>query len=110
MAKGKGAGSKVVIQGESSDASGDFEPQLMTDGAGHTFGSATSSGAVTASDSTVLDYNAIYVGGTGNVSVDHTEGGTAVVYTNVQAGTILPVAGVRINAATSATSMTWMKW
>jgi len=73
--------------------------------------SATSSGAVTKSDSTVLDFNAIFIGGAGNGSVDHTEGGTAVVYTGVFAGTILPVAGVRINSTlTTSTNMTWMKW
>jgi hypothetical protein len=80
------------------------------DGALNTFASATSSGTVAKSDSTVLDFNAIYVGGTGNVSIDHTEGGAAVVYLSVPAGTILPVSGVRINAATSATNMVWMKW
>ena len=74
------------------------------------FASAKSSGAVTASDSTVLDYHALYVGGVGDVSIDHTEGGTAVVYTAVPAGTILPVSGVRVNAATTATSIVWMKW
>jgi len=82
----------------------------VTNGAAHQFASATSSGAVTKSDSTVLDFNALYVGGTGDVSLDHTEGGTAVVYTGVIAGTILPVSGVRVNSATTATNITWMKW
>lgn len=84
--------------------------QLFDDGAANQFASATSSGAVTPSDATVLDFNALFVGGAGNVSVDHTEGGTAVVYTGVLGGTILPVSGVRVNAATTATSITWMKW
>ena len=74
------------------------------------FASATSGGAVTASDATVLDFNALWVGGAGDVSVDHTEGGTAVVYTGVTAGSILPIAGVRVNAATTATAIVWMKW
>ena len=82
-----------------------------TDGAAHDFASATSSGAVTKSDATVLDFNAIFVGGAGNVSIDHTEGGTAVVYVGVVAGTILPVKGVRVNStSTTATNMVWMKW
>ena len=81
-----------------------------TDGASHQFASAKESGAVTASDSTVLDFNALYVGVTGNVSIDHTEGGAAVVYSFVPAGTVLPVAGVRVNAATTATDIVWMKW
>jgi len=84
--------------------------QFFEDGAGNQFASATSGGAVTKSDSTVLDFNALFVGGAGNVSVDHTEGGTAVVYTGVPAGSILPVSGVRVNAATTATNITWMKW
>lgn len=75
------------------------------------FGSATSSGAVTKSDSTVLDFNAIYVGGAGDVAIKHTEGGSAVTYPSVPAGTILPVSGVRVmSAGTTATSMVWMDW
>lgn len=81
-----------------------------TDGAAHVFASATSSGAVTASDSTELDFNALYVGGTGNVTIKHTSAGSAVTYTNVPGGSILPVSGVRVMAATTATSITWMKW
>jgi len=85
--------------------------QIFEDGAGNQFASATSGGAVTPSDATVLDFNALFVGGAGNVSIDHTEGGTAVVYTGVVAGTILPVSGVRVNStSTTATNMTWMKW
>ena len=78
-------------------------------GAG-TFASAKSSGAVTPSDATVLDFHALYVGGTGTVSIDHTEGGTAVAYTLVPAGTILPISGVRVNAATTASAIVWMRW
>ena len=84
--------------------------QNVSDNAAHQFASATSGGAVTASDSTVLDYKALWVGGAGDVSVDHTEGGTAVVYVGVLAGSILPVSGVRVNAATTATNIVWMNW
>jgi len=77
----------------------------------HTFASARSAGAVTKSDSTVLDFYAVWVGTSGDVSIDLTEGGTAVVFPNVQDGTILPVRGVRVNStATTASNMVWMKW
>jgi hypothetical protein len=74
------------------------------------FASATSSGAVTASDSTVLDFNALYVSGTGDVAVKHVENGLVTTYVAVPSGSILPVAGVRVMAATTATSIVWMKW
>lgn len=83
---------------------------IEEDGAMRQVASATSGGAVTPHDDTVLSFKALWVGGAGNVSVDHTEGGTAVVYAGVLAGSILPVSGVRVNAATSATLITWMSW
>jgi hypothetical protein len=79
-------------------------------GAQHVFASARDSGAVTASDSTVLDFDALYVGGTGNVVIKHDASGSAITYTNVPGGSILPVSGVRVMAATTATSIIWMKW
>ena len=85
-------------------------PWEGTDGAAHVFASAASGGAVTPSDSTVLSFKALWVGGAGDVSVDFTEGGTAVVFTGVPAGTMLPVTGTRVNAATTATSITWINW
>ena len=82
-----------------------------TDNNPHAFASATSSGAVTKSDSTVLDFNAIYVGTGGDVAIKHTEGGSAVTYPNVLPGSILPVSGVRVMSAnTTASGMVWMKW
>ena len=83
--------------------------QLGTGGAGHAFASARSSGAVTASDSTALDFNALWIGVAGNVTIKHTASGDAVTYSNVPVG-ILPVAGVRVMAATTATGVVWMKW
>jgi len=75
------------------------------------FASATTSGAVTKSDSTVLDFNAIYVGTAGDVAIKHVEGGSAVTYPSVPAGSILPVAGVRVMSAnTTASNMVWMKF
>ena len=63
--------------------------------------------AVTPSDSTDLTTlaRAIYVGGAGNVvAVQHD--GTAVTFTAVPAGTVLPIAVRRINATnTTATAI-----
>ena len=99
------------IERATPDVAGQDVTHRFTGDAAHAFASATSGGAVTPSDATVLDFNALFVGGAGNVSVDHTEGGTAVVYIGVVAGTILPVSGVRVNStSTTATNMTWMKW
>lgn len=82
-----------------------------TDGAAHVFASATSSGTVTKSDSTALDFNAIYVGTGGDVAIKHSEGGSAVPYPSVPSGSILPVAGVRVmSTGTTASGMVWMKF
>jgi len=63
--------------------------------------------AVTPSDSTDFDSicRAIYVGGAGNlVAVRHD--GTAVTFTGVPAGTVLPIAVRRINStSTTATAI-----
>ncbi|MGA0837813.1 MAG: spike base protein, RCAP_Rcc01079 family [Ilumatobacteraceae bacterium] len=63
--------------------------------------------AVTPSDSTDLTTlaRAIYVGGAGNVvAVQHD--GTAVTFTGVPAGTVLPIAVRRINStSTTATAI-----
>ena len=84
----------------------------FTDGSQHQFASARSGVAVIPDDNTVLDFNALWVGGTGDVSVDHEEGGTAVVYKGVPAGVMLPVSGVRVNGApaTTATDIVAIKW
>jgi hypothetical protein len=81
-----------------------------TDGAGHVFQSANRSGAVTKSDSTVLKFKSIYVGGAGNVTIKHAEDGSAVEYVAVPVGTVLPVCGCRVMAATTATNLVWMDW
>lgn len=85
--------------------------QNFDEGSAFVAASATSSGAVTKSDSTVLQFRAVYVGGAGDVAIKHTEGGAAVTYVGVPAGTILPVSGVRVMSTnTTATSMVWMDW
>ena len=75
--------------------------------------SAKSYGTVTASDSTKLKFNAVYVGGAGDVAISPSEDGTgdAVTFTAVPAGAILPVAGKRIMSTnTTATAMVWLNW
>lgn len=68
---------------------------------------AEDAGAVTPSDSTNLTRTAraLYVGGAGNVVVI-TASGTAVTFTNVQAGSIIPVRARRVNSTnTTATNI-----
>lgn len=68
------------------------------------------SGAVTKSDSTVLDFDLLYVGGTGNVAIKHTADGPATTFLGVPAGAVLPVAGVRVmDTNTTATNMVWLR-
>lgn len=102
-----GQGVGVVAHGVDVDTSAP-ESINSVDGALNTFSSATSAGAVTPSDSTVLDFNALYVGGTGNVIV--TVGGSDVTFSAVPVGTILPVRGTKVKLATTATLIVWMKW
>ena len=64
--------------------------------------SAAGAAAVTPSDSTVLDFRALWVGGAGNVAVT-TRNGEVVTFSGVGAGTILPIQGTRVRAATTAT-------
>lgn len=53
-----------------------------------------------------LAFRAIYVGGDGNIAVVPLDGGTAVVFTGLTAGTILPVRGIRVDSTdTTATAM-----
>jgi hypothetical protein len=62
---------------------------------------------ITPDDVTEFDEQAraIYVGGDGNISVQ-TPSNNAVIFTGVKAGSILPVAAIRVNAVgTSATGL-----
>ena len=64
--------------------------------------------AVTPHDSTNLaePSRALYIGVTGDVSLELTESGSAIVFKNVPAGTVLPVRVSRVNAtATTATDI-----
>jgi hypothetical protein len=63
---------------------------------------------VTPSDVTELVYEsrALYVGVGGNISVQMAGTGTAIVFTGVPAGTILPIRIARVNStSTTATNM-----
>ncbi len=82
-------------------------PDLYASGSRDTNAPAASFFAITASDSTSFSYTVrgIYVGGAGNVAAV-TEGGTAVTFTGVPAGTILPIRAIRVNSTnTTATSL-----
>jgi hypothetical protein len=72
---------------------------------------ATRYGAVTKSDTTALQFKALYVGGTGNVVV-RTGGtdSTAVTFAAVPAGATLWVSGNRVMNATTATNIVWLDW
>lgn len=64
-------------------------------------------GVAAVPDSDQGPFNSIWVGGAGNVVVRQLNGD--ILYNNVPAGTVLPVAGTRIVAAgTTATLMTLM--
>lgn len=69
--------------------------------------SAESFFAITKSDTANFAFTVrgIYVGGTGDV-VAITEGGTAVTFSSVPAGAILPIRAIRVNStSTTATNM-----
>lgn len=66
-------------------------------------------GAVTKSDSTVLSFDALYIGGAGAVDIKTSEDAAAVTFAAVPAGTVLPVQGVRVMAATAATNIVWLR-
>ena len=69
----------------------------------NTSASAAGAVAVTPSDSTALDFRALWVGGAGNVAV-RTRNGQTVTFSGVAAGTVLPVQGDRVmSASTTAT-------
>ena len=73
------------------------------------FASATRSGSVTPSTTTLLDFKALYVGGAGDISIQHTTASSTAVFSSIPAGTILPVSGGLVTTAT-ATSIVWLDW
>ncbi len=71
--------------------------------------SATSSGNVTKSDSTPLNFKRLYVGGAGTVVIQQAGTDTSTTFT-CPAGAVLDITGVRVMAATTATLIVWMNW
>ena len=75
------------------------------------YASGMNYGAVTPSDSTALDFQAVYVGGAGDVAISSSATTAAVTFTGVIAGTILPIKGKRIMSTnTTATDLVWLNW
>ena len=71
---------------------------------------ANDAAAITKSDSTAVDFDAIYVGGTGNVAV-RTARGSTVTFSAVPAGSILPIKVDRVmDTNTTATGMVGLKY
>ena len=69
-------------------------------------GPATVGKAVTASDTTIIGgCRGLWVGGAGNLTLDFADGTTNVVIASVPAGTLLPIAPLRVKAATTATNI-----
>ena len=68
--------------------------------------------AVTKSDTTPVTCTALYIGGAGDVTLAQSVGGTAVAFTGLSAGSILPVAlkNGTVNAATTATGIVKLDW
>lgn len=64
---------------------------------------AARAAAITPNDSTDLAYvtRGIYIGTAGNISVDLVYEGVAVVFSNVLAGTILPVQAKRVRSTST---------
>jgi len=61
--------------------------------------------AITPSDTTVVAFDAVYVGATGNVVVDMLNGGSTITFTAVPAGTLLKIGVVKVHAASTATGL-----
>lgn len=69
-------------------------------------GPAGTAKAVTPSDTTTIGgCRGLYVGGAGNLTLDFADGTTNILFSAVPAGTVLPVAPLKVKAATTATSI-----
>lgn len=67
-------------------------------------GPAETARAVTPSDTTIIGgCRALWVGGAGNLTLDFADGQNNVLLSGVPAGTLLPIAPLRVKAATTAT-------
>ena len=72
--------------------------------------SAIRSGTVTPSDTTVLKFQRLWIGGTGNVKIQHAGADGSTTFNSVPAGVFLDVTGTRVMAATTATNIVWLDW
>lgn len=66
---------------------------------------ATRYAAVTPSDSTVVNARSLYIGTTGNLALKADATASTVTFSNVPAGTILPVGAWFVMAATTASNI-----
>jgi len=73
--------------------------------------SATRYGAVTKSDTTVLEFKRLYIGGGGAVAIKNGADGTAVTFAAVPTGAFLDVVGTHVMSTnTTATNIVWLDW
>jgi hypothetical protein len=66
---------------------------------------ATRYAAVTPNDSTVVNARALYVGTAGNLALKADANAATVTFSNVPAGTVLPVGAWFVMAATTASNI-----
>lgn len=72
---------------------------------------ATEFGVVTPSDTTQLQFDALYVGVGGSIAIKAKPADTAVTFVGVPTGTFLPVKGqVVMSTNTTATNLVWVRW
>ncbi len=75
------------------------------------YASGMNYGDVTKSDSTPLDFQALYIGAGGDVAISASDSAAAVTFVGVGTGTILPVKGKRVMSTnTTASSIVWLNW
>lgn len=70
-------------------------------------GPSGSVGAVTPSNTVDFPggFRSLWVGGAGNISLDDMDGNTAVLFSGIPAGTILPVAGKRVRLTNTTATL-----
>ena len=60
---------------------------------------------VTKSDTTIVFFSALYIGGAGNVAVGLMDGSTTLLFTAVPVGTILPIQGQRVMSTNTTATL-----
>jgi len=79
-----------------------FKAVTKSDTAMQTYATATVTGAE--KPITIMGFKAIYVGGAGDLTVKN-DAGASIAFQNVPAGSLLPISGTYIMAATTATNL-----